>query len=118
MKVTGPQASTLVMITNDGMGQADPDLRHRLMRTWLTLVEENGQLPGAVAFYTNGVRLVVEGSPVLDLLQSLEARGVRLVICKTCLDAFGLTEQVRVGVGGGMGDIIAAQWKAEKVVTL
>ena len=75
-------------------------------------------MPGAICFYTSGVKMVVEGSPVLDALQLLEARGVRLIICKTCLDHYGLTERVRVGIFGGMGDIIAAQWLAGKVITL
>ena len=62
--------------------------------------------------------MVVEGSPVLDLLQSLEAKGVRLIICSTCLQYYGLTEKVKVGIVGGMGDILLAQWMAGKVITL
>lgn len=108
----------LVAITRDGMGQAPPELAHKLLRTWLTLVLQNDRLPGAICFYTEGVRLVVEGSPVLDLLQTLEARGVRLVICSTCLGHYGLSERVRVGIVGGMTDILAAQWMADKVIAL
>jgi hypothetical protein len=51
-------------------------------------------------------------------LAALERKGVRLVICSTCLGYFGLTESVHVGVVGGMGDILAAQAGAEKVITL
>ena len=43
---------------------------------------------------------------------------MRLVVCKTCLDYLGLTDQVRVGIVGGMTDIIAAMWEADSVVTL
>ena len=50
-------------------------------------------MPGAICFYTSGVKMVVEGSPVLDVLQSLESRGVRLIICKTCLDYYGLARK-------------------------
>jgi len=55
---------------------------------------------------------------VLDILQSMETQGVRLIICKTCLDHYGLLDKVRVGIVGGMGDIVAAQWLADKVITL
>jgi len=44
--------------------------------------------------------------------------GVELVLCSTCVDTFGLREQVAVGVVGGMGDIMAAMMQAEKVVTV
>lgn len=113
------QSNTLVMITGDGMGRSDSrELRHKLIDTWLSIVGENGKLPGAICFYTDGVRLVCEGSPVLDRLRTLESRGVHLIICKTCLEAYGLTDKVAVGIIGGMGDIIAAQWTADKVLTL
>jgi intracellular sulfur oxidation DsrE/DsrF family protein len=111
-------ASVLVLVTRDGMGHAEQPLRHRLIRNYLGLLEGNGMLPGAIAFYGEGVRLVVEGSPVLDHLASLEAKGVHLVVCKTCLDEYGLVDKVRVGVIGGMSDIVAAQWKAAKVITI
>jgi hypothetical protein len=110
--------SVLIQVIHDGMGAVDPALQHTLLRKYLLLLQENGALPGAICFYTSGVKMVVEGSPVLDVLQSLEARGVRLIVCKTCLDYFGLLDKVRVGIVGGMGDIIAAQWLADKVISL
>jgi sulfur relay (sulfurtransferase) complex TusBCD TusD component (DsrE family) len=60
----------------------------------------------------------VEGSPALAQLAALDQKGVRLVICSTCLNYFGLAESVRVGIIGGMGDILTAQAQAEKVITL
>jgi hypothetical protein len=41
-----------------------------------------------------------------------------LVLCSTCLEYYGLLDQVEVGIVGGMTDIIEAQWRAEKVITL
>jgi hypothetical protein len=109
---------TLVVITREGMGSAEPALQKKLVGTWLTLLLEGGDLPGAICFYTDGVKLAVEGSPVLEQLAKLEGRGVHLILCKTCLDFFDLAEKARVGVVGGMGDILAAQTLAAKVVTL
>ena len=112
------QLDTLVTITNNGMGHADPALQQKLLGVWLKLTLENGTVPGAIALYTAGVRMACDGSPVLEELQALEARGAHIILCKTCLDAFGLSDMVRVGVVGGMGDIIAAQTKAKKIVPL
>ena len=110
--------SIMIQVIHDGMGAADPALQHTLLRKYLLVLRENNTLPGAICFYTSGVKMVVEGSPVIDVLQTLEARGVRLIACKTCLDYFDLLEKVRVGIVGGMGDIVAAQWLADKVITL
>ncbi|MCP4547542.1 MAG: sulfurtransferase-like selenium metabolism protein YedF [bacterium] len=107
-----------ILVTRDGMGSSSITLQHKLIQTFLSIIEENGQLPGAICFYTDGVKLVVEGSPVLAELRSLEAKGVHLIVCKTCLDTHGIADQVAVGVVGGMGDIVAAQWLADKVITL
>jgi hypothetical protein len=100
------------------MGNADLPLQHKLSFTYLTLLQENESLPGAIGFYTQGMKLVVEGSPVLDLLRSYEAQRVRLIIRLTGLDYFGLADKVQVGIIGGMGDILAAQLAADKVIMI
>ena len=110
--------STVILVTRDGMGQAEPPLQHKLLQTYLRLLGEMEHQPAAICFYTDGVKLVVEGSPVLELLRALEAKGVLLLICQSCLNYFGLIEKVRVGIVGGMPDIIAAQERAQKVITI
>ncbi len=110
--------SIVVLITDEGMGNGDPQLQRKLMRSYLGLLNENDVLPFAICFYTDGVKLVVDGSYVLDELKSLEQKGVWLVVCQTCLNHYDLMERVQVGVVGGMTDIIEAQWRAEKVITI
>ncbi len=111
-------ASTVILVNNDGMGSAEEALKHKLLQVYLTMLRENEFYPGAMCFYAGGVKMVVEGSPVLDLLHALEAKGVRLIICSTCLQYFGLSDKVAVGIVGGMNDIVLAQWMASKVITL
>jgi len=110
--------STVILITRNGMGHADEALQHKLIATYFKLLNDSDVLPAVICFYTDGVKLVTTGSPVIDALKALEAKGVRLVICSTCLNYFGLQEQVEVGIVGGMTDIIEAQWRADKVITL
>jgi len=110
--------NTIIQISNDGMGKADETLQHKLLGKYLELIQQNEVLPNAICFYTDGVKMVVEGSPILKQLEALENKGVRLVVCSTCLDYFNLTEKVKVGILGGMTDIIEAQTKADKVISL
>jgi sulfur relay (sulfurtransferase) complex TusBCD TusD component (DsrE family) len=118
MSYGSPFANTVVLITREGMGSADAALQLKLLETYLNLLLENGSLPAAICFYTEGVKLVVEGSPLIARLSQIEKRGVRLIICSTCLNYFGLTEKVQVGIVGGMADILEAQVKADKVITI
>ncbi|HEU0291516.1 MAG TPA: DsrE family protein [Anaerolineales bacterium] len=111
-------ADAVILITEQGIGSANVELQHKLLDTYLKLLLENNSLPSAICFYTNGVKLVIEGSPFLEQLSQIEKRGVRLIICSTCLNYFELTQKVQVGIVGGMPDILEAQIKASKVITL
>lgn len=109
---------TVILVTNNGMGNADEGLQNLLFNKYLDLLLQHENLPAALCFYTEGVKLVCEGSRALEQLHLLESKGVRLIICSTCLNYFELTDKVRVGIVGGMGDILEAQLKAEKVITI
>ena len=109
---------TVILVTNNGMGKADEKLQTLLFNKYLDLLLQHENFPVALCFYTEGVKLVCEGSPALEQLRLLESKGVRLIICTTCLNYFELTEKVKVGIVGGMGDILEAQLKAEKVITI
>jgi sulfur relay (sulfurtransferase) complex TusBCD TusD component (DsrE family) len=110
--------SVVILVKRNGMGDAEQALQHKLLQTYLKLLEGSNFIPAAICFYTDGVKLVVEGSPLLEELRSLEAKGARLIICSTCLNYYGLMDQVRVGIVGGMPDIIEAQWGADKVISI
>ena len=109
---------TMILVTRNGMGSADEKLQLTLIAKYFELLLQGGNLPAAICFYTEGVRLVCEGSPVLEQLRKLESHNVRLIICSTCLNYLDLQEHVRVGIVGGMGDILEAQIHAEKVISI
>ena len=54
--------ATVILVTHDGMGKADSQLSHKLIGTYLRLLDENNLLPNSICFYTEGVKLVVRGS--------------------------------------------------------
>jgi len=112
------KSDTVILVTANGMGRADPELQHTLIAKYFQILLDDGKLPAAICFYTDGVRLTCTGSPVLEQLSALQARGVALIVCSTCLHYFHLADQHRVGIVGSMADIIEAQWRADKVITL
>ncbi len=109
---------TVLLITENGMGKADKKLQLTLITKYFDLLLQSVNLPAMICFYTEGVKLVCDGSPILEQLRALESKNVRLIICSTCLNYFELTEKVQVGIVGGMGDILEAQMQADKVITL
>jgi len=110
--------NTLIQITRNGMGEGNAELGLVLANNYFNLLNEELEVPPVIAFYNEGVKLICAGSPVISALQVLEARGVKLLACKTCLKYFDLMEKMEVGIAGTMIDILELQKVAEKVITL
>jgi len=108
----------VVLVPAAGMGRTDEALAQELLLKYLTLLHANGTYPTAICFYADGVKLLLAESPILAALRTLEESGVHLIACQTCLDHFGLRDEVKIGIVGGMGDILEAQLLADKVITL
>ena len=111
-------SQTVIIFNQDGLGQAEESLRHKLATSYLRTLLELGHHPRAILFYAAGAQLVAAGSPCLQELTELAAAGVPLIACRTCLDFYGLMDRVAVGEIGNMLRIVEAQAAADKVITL
>ena len=87
----------VVQITAGTMGSGDDELGALLLRSFLKTQAELEQKPDAILFYNDGVKLCCEGSYLVDDLRGLEAAGVEIIACGTCLNFFELADQLRVG---------------------
>jgi len=84
----------------------------------LAMLEETENPPVKLYFTTEGVSLVATGSPVLARLKQLEADGVEMVACRTCLDYMGLRNHVEVGHIRAMEHMVAEMEGNSNVVLL
>jgi selenium metabolism protein YedF len=100
-----------------GMGRGSEELGGILIQACLNAVKEVSPLPAAIVFYNSGVHLACEGSPVLSALSDLEAGGVRLLVCGTCLNYYEAKAKVRAGSVSNMYDIPQALASAGHVVS-
>ena len=110
--------STVILLTRNGMGTAPEDLSQTIIKNYLGLLKDEKNLPAALLFYGEGVKLVCENSQVLDSLAIIEGKGVKLIVCKTCLNYFELIDKVKVGQVGTMADILSFQLEAAKVISV
>ena len=75
-----------------------PDRRGHSVAVISSSVMGNGDDElGTILFYNGGVFLTTEGSDSLEDLKSMEAQGVKILSCGTCLNYYGLTEKLQVG---------------------
>jgi len=110
--------NTVILINSNGMGKANQELAQKLIKSYLNMLDLGEKLPAVICFYADGVKLTVSGSAVLEELQSLDQKGVALVVCTTCLNHFEILDDLQVGTAGSMKDIVDAQWSAQKVITV
>ena len=106
----------VVQITAATMGSGDDELGALLLRSFLKTQAELEQKPDAILFYNDGVKLCCEGSYLLDDLRELEATGVEIIACGTCLNFFELSEQLRVGRVTDMLEIAGRLAEAGSIV--
>ena len=106
----------LVAVDTDVMGRGSDELGRMRMKGFLFAVSQLPRLPKTMLFYNGGATLTTEDSDSLDDLKSLEAQGVTIKTCGTCLNYYGLTEKLKVGEVTNMYDIVETMAKASKVV--
>ncbi len=113
----GGGGRTLVMITAQTLGRGDEELGKGLMLNFLkTLPEMEGLW--RIVLVNGGVKLAVEGAETLEQLKRLEAQGVSILVCGTCLNHYGLLERKQVGETTNMLDIVTSLELAEKVINI
>ena len=106
----------VVAIGSAQMGDGDEVLGKLLMKGFLYAVSRLEQLPKTVLFYNGGASIPVEGSESLEDLRFLEAQGVSIKTCGTCLNHYGLTDRLAVGEVTNMYEIAELLAKADRIV--
>ncbi len=109
---------TVLLVASSTLGQGDDELGDVLMRTFIHTLGESDIKPHKIIFMNSGVKLVAQGSEVIDDLRALEKESVEILACGTCLGHFGLKDAVEVGRISNMYEITMALMKATKVISI
>jgi selenium metabolism protein YedF len=108
----------MVLAGSDRLGSGDDFLGERLMVNFLGTLKEMGRELWTLVLLNSGVKLACTGSEVLTALRELEAAGVQVLVCGTCLNHFKLLEEKQVGETTNMLDIVTQMQLADKVVAV
>lgn len=106
----------VVVIDNFAMGSGKEDLGRVLMKGFIYALSQQDRLPAVMLFYNGGATLTAEGSESLEDLKKLEAQGVVIKTCGTCINSYGLPEKPAVGEVTNMYDITTILLGADKVI--
>ncbi len=110
------RSNTVVVVSSDRMGIGNDELGKVLIKGFIFAVTQLDTLPKTMLFYNGGATLTAEGSDSLEDLRSLEAQGVEIMTCGTCLDYYGLKEKLAVGSVTNMYSIVETMANAGKII--
>ena len=89
----GRRKGMVVVLSSNQMGQGDEALGKLLMKGFVFALTQQDMLPETILLYNSGAFLSCEGSDNLEDLKTLEAQGVEILTCGTCLNHYGLAEK-------------------------
>ena len=106
----------VVVLSGNVMGTGDEKLGTSLMKAFVFAVTKQDVLPETIVCYNTGAYLTCEGADTLEDLKSLEAEGVNILTCGTCLDFYGIKDKLAVGTVTNMYEIVETMEKARTIV--
>ena len=106
----------VVVLSANVMGTGDEKLGTSLMKAFVFAVTKQDILPETIVCYNTGAYLTCEGADTLEDLKALEAEGVNILTCGTCLDFYGIKDKLAVGTVTNMYEIVEVMEKAKNIV--
>ena len=116
---TGMKAPSWVFFMGkEAIGEGNKELGIRLAEMFFYTLTQAVDLPESILLMNAGVKLATLNNQVIGHLKALKEQGVMILVCGTCLDYYGLTEELAVGEISNMYDITEKLLVASKVVSL
>jgi selenium metabolism protein YedF len=108
--------SIVIQFTSEGWGTDDMVLGKRLMSGFIDNIINMTPLPKSLIFLNASVKLVTENENTVVSLLELEAKGVEILACGTCLNYFNLADELKVGKITDAHTVMKKLWSADKII--
>ena len=107
-----------IFISSDKMGEGNDELGKVLIKGFIYTLTECKPYPKYIIFVNSGVKLTTENEATVENLKILEESGVEILSCGTCLDYYGLKENVQVGSITNMYTIVETMNKSLQTISI
>ena len=117
---SGAESDTYAVFFNsNAIGTNDSELGGNLAKMAIFTLSESDRIPSYVLFMNEGVKLVTGVEPqIVENLETLIEKGTQVLVCGTCLNFYGLKDELKVGTVSNMYDILGAMQEVSKVIKL
>jgi selenium metabolism protein YedF len=105
----------LLVVGTDTMGKEE-ELGKILMKAYFETMKTYRQFPHTIFFLNAGVKLTTINEETVTILKDIEAMGVEIYSCGTCLKHYSLESQLQVGHRGTTNHIVEGMKDFRKTV--
>jgi selenium metabolism protein YedF len=105
----------LLVVGTDTMGKEE-ELGKILMKAYFETMNTYKQFPHTIFFLNAGVKLTTTNTHIYPILKEIEAMGVEIYSCGTCLKHYGLEAELKVGHRGNTNHIVEGMKDFSKTV--
>ncbi len=105
----------MLIVGTDTLGKEE-ELGKLLMKGFFETMKVTKELPHTIFFLNAGVRLTTTNGDTVPILKDIEAMGVEIYSCGTCLKHYGLEGDIKAGKRGTTNHIVEGMQDFDKVV--
>ena len=108
-------SNSLMMFSKPFIGE-DDEMGRNTINDILVTLSESEIVPKFIVFWNNAVKLCVEDSKLVPVINKLEKYGVRVLVAGHALDKLNLKSSLRVGKLANHFDLVDAMNQVQKVI--
>lgn len=87
----------VVLIKSNLFGEGDIQLGNVLMKSFLVSLLENNKKVKSIIFMNKGIELTTTNVEIIEILKEFEQKGTEIFSCGTCLDFYGVKDDLKIG---------------------
>lgn len=95
----------LLIVCSDILGKEE-ELGKTLMKAFFETMKVTKEIPHTIFFLNTGVKLTTINEEILTILKNIEAMGVEIFSCGTCLKYYNLESDLKIGYRGTTNHIV------------
>lgn len=117
--ISGGSCGYSVFIGKDVVGDGDHELGYNLMKMAIYTLNQAEVAPMNLLFMNAGVKLLCgDEAQIIDSVKEMMEKGTDVLVCGTCLNYYGIADDLKVGEVSNMYDILERMHESSKVITL
>ncbi|MHB1652008.1 MAG: hypothetical protein ACYCVD_05950 [Desulfitobacteriaceae bacterium] len=110
-------AEKMLIFNSEGIGGGEPGLSRKMMKGFIKMLVKQPVKPHTLFFLGDSIKLLVNGSPILEFLEELVQEGVEVLACRAAVEWYALEFELVVGKISSTGSLLQRMAELE-VITL